>query len=220
MSLLVVLGVRGDGQKVLLAIRNMGGESEAAWRACAGRPGRTWLVDTPEFLIIPTARPGWNKRLRRCGRTRSAQRCTVHKHRNLLAHAPERLHEEVYGRLHRHDLRRERGRRWKAPPGASCANGGCAAQPSRDSLEEAGEQAYLSPAAHRANGDRCGPQTRSSACTEFKRASKPRPCCRPPKPRQCCSGHCLASGQITMRKVDGWQSLAEKPADHIIDLAA
>jgi transposase-like protein len=23
------------------------------------------------------------------------QRCTVHKHRNLLAHAPHRLHEEV-----------------------------------------------------------------------------------------------------------------------------
>ena len=23
------------------------------------------------------------------------QRCTVHKHRNLLAHAPQRLHEEV-----------------------------------------------------------------------------------------------------------------------------
>lgn len=32
-SLLVVLGVRHDGQKVLLSIRNMGGESEAAWRA-------------------------------------------------------------------------------------------------------------------------------------------------------------------------------------------
>ena len=28
--LLVALGVRADGQKVLLAIRNMGGESEAA----------------------------------------------------------------------------------------------------------------------------------------------------------------------------------------------
>ena len=28
------------------------------------------------------------------------------------------------------------------------------------------------------------------------------------------------SGQIVMRKVDGWQSLAEKPADQIIDLAA
>lgn len=29
-----------------------------------------------------------------------------------------------------------------------------------------------------------------------------------------------ASGQVTMRKVDGWQSLAEKPSDQIIDLAA
>src|SRR3954462_8756630 len=32
-SLLVVLGIRRDGQKVLLAVKNMGGESEAAWRA-------------------------------------------------------------------------------------------------------------------------------------------------------------------------------------------
>ena len=30
----------------------------------------------------------------------------------------------------------------------------------------------------------------------------------------------MASGQIVMRKVYGWQSLAEKPADQIIDLAA
>ena len=29
-----------------------------------------------------------------------------------------------------------------------------------------------------------------------------------------------ASGQITMRKVDGWKSLPEKPSDQIIDLAA
>ena len=44
-SLLVALGVREDGQKLLLAVKNMGGESEAAWRvllddltarACAG----------------------------------------------------------------------------------------------------------------------------------------------------------------------------------------
>lgn len=26
---------------------------------------------------------------------RAVQRCTVHKHRNLLAHAPGRLHEEI-----------------------------------------------------------------------------------------------------------------------------
>jgi len=31
--LLVVLGVREDGQKVLLAAKNMGGETSEAWRA-------------------------------------------------------------------------------------------------------------------------------------------------------------------------------------------
>jgi putative transposase len=31
-SLLVVLGIREDGQKVLLAIKSMGGESTEAWR--------------------------------------------------------------------------------------------------------------------------------------------------------------------------------------------
>jgi putative transposase len=30
----------------------------------------------------------------------------------------------------------------------------------------------------------------------------------------------LASGQINMRKVDGWQTLAAKPIDQQIDLAA
>jgi hypothetical protein len=30
----------------------------------------------------------------------------------------------------------------------------------------------------------------------------------------------LASGQIVMRKVDGWPSLSQKPSDQIIDLAA
>lgn len=30
----------------------------------------------------------------------------------------------------------------------------------------------------------------------------------------------LAGGQIAMRKVDGWRSLAEKPIDQIIDVAA
>ena len=49
-SLLVVLGVRRDGQKVLLAVKNMGGESEAAWRGVLdGLIARG--LRTPEFLI-------------------------------------------------------------------------------------------------------------------------------------------------------------------------
>ncbi len=35
--LLVAVGVRRDGQKVLLAVKNMGGETEAAWRHVLAR---------------------------------------------------------------------------------------------------------------------------------------------------------------------------------------
>jgi putative transposase len=92
-SLLVVLGVRRDGQKVLLAARNMGGESEAAWRGVLDDLLARGLK-TPEFLILDGS-AGLEKALAALWPDVPAQRCTVHKHRNLLAHAPERLHEEV-----------------------------------------------------------------------------------------------------------------------------
>ena len=52
-SLLVVMGVRADGQKVLLAIKSMGGESTEAWRAvlddlirvaCDGPNSSSWMA--------------------------------------------------------------------------------------------------------------------------------------------------------------------------------
>jgi hypothetical protein len=39
-SVLAAIGVRRDGQKVLLSIRNMGGESTSAWRRSGGLRGR------------------------------------------------------------------------------------------------------------------------------------------------------------------------------------
>jgi putative transposase len=92
-SLLVVLGVRRDGQKVLLAVKNMGGESEAAWRAILDNLLARGLR-TPEFVIVDGA-PGLEKALAALWPDVPTQRCTVHKHRNLLAHAPDRLHEEL-----------------------------------------------------------------------------------------------------------------------------
>ena len=50
-SLLVALGVRDDGQKVLLAVKNMGGESEAAWRALLDNLVSRGLK-TPELLLV------------------------------------------------------------------------------------------------------------------------------------------------------------------------
>jgi mutator family transposase len=40
--LLVVLGVREDGQKVLLAVKNMGGETSEAWRAVLDDLVKRW----------------------------------------------------------------------------------------------------------------------------------------------------------------------------------
>ena len=92
-SLLVVLGVRADGQKVLLAVKSMGGESAAAWRSVLDDLTRRGLR-RPELLIVDGG-SGLDAALAALWNDVPVQRCTVHKHRNLLAHAPERLHEEI-----------------------------------------------------------------------------------------------------------------------------
>jgi hypothetical protein len=88
-----VLGARRDGQKVLLAVKNMGGESEAAWRGILDDLIARGLR-APAFLITDGG-AGLERALAALWPDVPAQRCTVHKHRNLLAHAPEALHEEV-----------------------------------------------------------------------------------------------------------------------------
>jgi transposase-like protein len=91
--LLVVLGVREDGQKVLLAAKNMGGETSKAWRAVLDDLVKRGLRK-PEFLIVDGG-TGLEQALAALWDDEPRQRCTVHKHRNLLAHAPRRVHEEV-----------------------------------------------------------------------------------------------------------------------------
>ncbi len=70
----------------------MGGESEEAWRTLLDDLVKRGLR-TPE-LVIADGAPGLAKALAALRPEALVQRCTVHKHRNLLAHAPERLHEE------------------------------------------------------------------------------------------------------------------------------
>jgi len=91
-SLLVVIGVREDGQKVLLRSRT--------W---VERPPRLGVLFSTIWRSRPTS-PGLPHRGRCAGAgkgnrrdlgRRTGQRCTVHKHRNLLAHAPDRLHDEI-----------------------------------------------------------------------------------------------------------------------------
>jgi putative transposase len=217
-SLLVVLGVRRDGQKVLLAVRSMGGESEAAWRAVLDDLIARGLR-TPEFLIVDGA-AGLEKALAALWPEVPAQRCTVHKHRNLLAHAPEALHEEIsadytdmiYAATPQEIAARRKAflRKWRLKCRAVA-----------DSLEEAGERLFAFT--------RLPPSQWKSARTtnaierlheEFKRRIKTQTVLPSAETAAMLFWALLASGQITMRKVDGWQSLGQPPAKSTIDLAA
>ena len=217
-SLLVVLGVRADGQKVLLAIRSMGGESAEAWRAVLDDLVKRGLRQ-PEFLIVDGA-PGLDKAIAAVWDGMPVQRCTVHKHRNLLAHAPERLHEEItadyndmiYATTREKIEARRKAfiRKWRLKHRAVA-----------DSMEEAGERLFtftrLPPS-----------QWRSVRTTnaierlheEFKRRIKTQTVLPSADTAAMLFWALLASGQINMRKVDGWQTLATKPIDQPIDLAA
>jgi len=217
-SLLVALGVRRDGQKVLLAIKNMGGESEAAWRALLDNLVARGLP-TPELVIVDGA-PGLEKALAALWPQAPVQRCTVHKHRNLLAHAPERLHEEIsagytdmiYAATPKEIEARRKAflRKWRLKCRAVA-----------DSLEEAGERLFTFARFPES-------QWKSIRTTnaierlheEFKRRIKTQTVLPNAETAAMLFWALLASGQISMRKVDGWQSLAQKPSDEIIDLAA
>jgi transposase-like protein len=87
-SLLVVIGVCADGQKMLIAIKSMGGESTEAWRVVLDDLIQRGLK-RPEFLSSMAHR-GSKTRSPPCGTACRSSAVTVHKHRKLLAHAPER----------------------------------------------------------------------------------------------------------------------------------
>jgi putative transposase len=217
-SLLIALGVRQDGQKILLAVKNMGGESEAAWRTLLDDLVKRGLR-RPELVIVDGA-PGLEKALAALWSDIAVQRCTVHKHRNLLAHAPDRLHEEIsadYTDMIYADTKQEIEakrkafiRKWRLKCRAVA-----------DSLEEAGEKLFTFTRFPKSQWK----SIRTSNAIErlheeFKRRIKTQTVLPSAETAAMLFWALLASGQITMRKVDGWQSLTEKPFDQTIDLAA
>lgn len=216
--LLVVIGVRADGQKVLLAIKSMGSESAEAWRSVLDDLIRRGLRK-PEFLIVDGA-AGLDAAIAAVWDGVPVQRCTVHKHRNLLAHAPERLHEEItadytdmiYAATREEVEARRKAfiRKWRLKHRAVA-----------DSLEEAGERLF--------SFTRLPPSQWKSARTtnaierlheEFKRRIKTQTVLPSAETAAMLFWALLASRQINMRKVDGWQTLDAKPIAQPIDLAA
>jgi len=216
-SLLVALGVRADGQKILLAVDDMGGESEASWRAFLDNLSARGLRQ-PEFVIVDGA-PGLEKALAGLWPNAPVQRCTVHKHRNLLAHAPEKLHDEIsadYSDL----IYAKSAKEVMAKRRLFIAKWRLKHRPVADSFEEAGDRLFTFlrlPAE----------QWKSARTTnaierlheEFKRRIKTQTLLPSTKTAAMLFWALMASGQITMRKIDGWETMPRGVAQ-AIDLAA
>lgn len=217
-SVLAAIGVRRDGQKVLLSIKNMGGESKAAWGDFLGDlDGRG--LKRPDFVIVDGA-PGLEAALVALwGEDLPIQRCTVHKHRNLLGHAPKTMHDEltedyrdmIYAETAEIEKRRKAFlRKWRLKCRAVA-----------DSLEEAGDRLFAFT--------RLDPSQWKSARTtnaierlneEFRRRIKTQTVLPCAETVPMLLWALLASGQIQMRKVDGWETLSQPIKPIALDLAA
>ncbi len=218
-SVLAAIGVRRDGQKVLLSIMNMGGESTAAWRQFLDDLDKRGLK-RPQFVIVDGA-PGLEAALVALwGDDLPIQRCTVHKHRNLLAHAPKHMHEELsndYRDMIYADTAAEVETRRKAFLRKWCLK--CRAV--ADSLEEAGDRLFtftrLDPSQWKAARTTNAIERLNE---EFRRRIKTQAVLPCAETVPMLLWALLASGQITMRKVDGWQTLDKAIEPMTLDLAA
>src|SRR5205085_2656793 len=112
--LLVVLGVREDGQKVLLAVKTMGGDQPGlARRPRRSRQARAAPAGVPDCRWRDWAGAGSGRSVGRCTDP------TLHRPQASQSARPRApaAARRGFGRLQRHDLRRLAGRNRTAPPG-------------------------------------------------------------------------------------------------------
>jgi transposase-like protein len=177
-------------------------------------------LQRPEFAIVDGA-PGLEAALVALwGNDLAVQRCTVHKHRNLLGHAPGHMHDEltedyrdmIYAETAAEVEKKRKAflRKWRLKCKAVA-----------DSLEEAGDRLFtftrLDPAQWKAARTTNAIERLNE---EFRRRIKTQTVLPCAETVPMLLWALLASGQITMRKIDGWQTL-DKPINPMtLDLAA
>ena len=96
--ILVALGVTATGEKRLLALQLMGNESKAAWGALVEDLASR---DLPApVLVVMDGNAGLRHAVGQAWPQAAVQRCVVHKLRNLEAHAPKRVVDEIRATFH------------------------------------------------------------------------------------------------------------------------
>lgn len=207
MPIQAVLGVREDGQKVLLSLEIAASESTASWAAVVKS-----LTDRklpPPKLVIVDGNAGLIRAVKEAWPGADVQRCVKHKLENLLAKAPKHCHAELkrdYGAIP-HAASPEAAhraydaflRKWR---------GLC--QAVAESLEEAGKDLLTftrfpksqwrairtTNAIERLNG-------------EFRRRTKTQGSFRNERSALVLLWGLVAFGQVCLRKIDGWKEVAK-----------
>lgn len=204
---LVGLGVKEDGQKVILDLELFQSESSSCWEGFV--EGLISRGLKAPLLAIIDGNKGLRSALAKNWPTTLVQRCTVHKLRNLERHAPRHATEEIKSDYHKivyaesleqaQKAQRDFISKWKklAPKVVV-------------SLEEAGEELltfYRFPksqwkvlrttnAIERLNG-------------EFRRRVKTQSSLPDTRAAERLLFGLIISGQIQMRRIDGWQDLKQ-----------
>ncbi len=93
LMILVALGITEGGERMVLSMKDMGGESKEAWLEIM-RDLVSRGVPQPQVCIVD-GNPGIEAALAQTWPNCLVQRCTVHKERNMLGYAPPAMHEEL-----------------------------------------------------------------------------------------------------------------------------
>lgn len=210
LPILAAVGVRSTGEKVLLALAVRGSESAVAWESfLEDLVGRG--LKKPALAIVDGSQ-GLSGAINRLWPGMPRQRCTVHKLRNLLGHAPKRLHEEIRADYHAIVYAEEKAaaraaydaflRKWRRQSEGVAR-----------SLEEAGPELL----AFTRFPKRLWRALRTTNIIErlnmeFRRRTKTQGMFPNERSVLVLLFGLVASGMVKLRKIDGWEAMGEETA--------
>lgn len=203
----VVVGVRPDGEKVLVSLQIARSESTAAWRAVTEDLVRRGLP-APALVVID-GNAGLRRALREAWPETPVQRCTKHKLENLRAKAPAHAHAELkrdYNAIvYADDLRQALSARR-----SFITKWTLLSKEVVRSLEEAGDELLTFHRFPKSQW-KCLRTTNpiEGVNGAFKRRTKTQGAFTNEDSALVLLYGLFASGQIQMRKIDGWRELKQ-----------
>ena len=207
---LAAIGVTAKGEKVLLSLDAKGSESQEAWQGVI-RDLKGRGLKAPRLAVID-GNPGLRAAIELEWSKADVQRCVVHKLRNLLSYAPKRAQDAVREDFHaivyaksESEAKEAYARMlkiWKKQ-GESVAK----------SLEEAGEELltfFRYPESQWKALRTTNAIERLNQ--EFRRRVKTQGSFPSPEAALIVLFGLVASGQVRMRRIDGWQEVEAEAA--------